>query len=40
MGEISGVQINRRDPVDRIQGLGCRLIDSGMLSVARKGRSP
>ena len=37
MGESSGVQINRRGPMDGIQVLGCGLIDGGVLSVAGKG---
>ena len=36
MSEVSGVQINCRDPAGGIQGLGCGLIDSSVLSVARK----
>ena len=36
MGE-SGVQINRRRPMDGIQILGRGLIDGGMLRVASKG---
>ena len=36
MGERSGIQINRRRPVDGIQVLSGGLKDGGMLSVARK----
>src|SRR5439155_15187392 len=37
MGKVSGVQINRRGPVNSIQVLGRGLIDSGVMSVACKG---
>lgn len=36
MGELSGVHIDRRGPVDGIQVLGRGLVDGGMLGVACK----